>query len=94
MDDYCTRANEPLIPPLNFSMVAKGVYRSGYPNKKNFPFLKKLGLKSLVYVVLNYLSYRSRYLCPEEYPEANKKFIEESNIQVFHIGIRGNKVLV
>ncbi len=37
-----------LIPPLNFAMVAKGVYRSGYPNPKNFPFLKKLGLKSIL----------------------------------------------
>jgi tyrosine-protein phosphatase SIW14 len=37
-----------LIPPLNFAMVAKGVYRSGYPNQKNFPFLKKLGLKSIL----------------------------------------------
>ncbi len=26
---------EPLfIPPLNFAMVARGIYRSGYPNKK------------------------------------------------------------
>ena len=38
-----------LVPPLNFAMVSPGVYRSGYPNKKNFPFLKKLGLKSLMY---------------------------------------------
>lgn len=37
-----------LIPPLNFAMVAKGVYRSGYPNTKNFAFLKKLGLKSIL----------------------------------------------
>jgi hypothetical protein len=36
------------IPPLNFSMVAKGVYRSGYPNKKNHRFLTKLGLKSIM----------------------------------------------
>lgn len=37
-----------LIPPQNFAMVAKGVYRAGYPNPKNFPFLKKLGLKSIM----------------------------------------------
>ena len=37
-----------LVPPLNFAMVAPGVYRSGYPNKKNFPFLRKLGLKSIM----------------------------------------------
>ena len=37
-----------LIPPLNFAMVAKGVYRSGFPNTKNFSFLRKLGLKSIL----------------------------------------------
>ena len=47
--------DELLIPPLNFSMVDKGVYRSGYPTKKNFPFLAKLGLRSVVYVTLSEL---------------------------------------
>lgn len=37
-----------LIPPLNFAMVDRGVYRSGYPNAKNLPFLRKLKLKSIV----------------------------------------------
>ena len=37
-----------LIPPLNFAMVDKGVYRSGYPNMKNLPFLQKLRLRSVV----------------------------------------------
>ena len=37
-----------LIPPLNFAMVDKGVYRSGYPNKKNLHFLHKLRLRSVV----------------------------------------------
>jgi len=43
---------ELLIPPLNFAMVAPGVYRSGYPNKRNFTFMKKLGLKNIMYVNL------------------------------------------
>ena len=38
----------PLVPPLNFAMVAPGVYRSGYPNKRNYPFLKKLELKTIL----------------------------------------------
>lgn len=42
--------DELLIPPVNFAMVDKGVYRSGYPNKKNLPFLHKLRLRSVVYV--------------------------------------------
>ncbi|KAJ5067571.1 hypothetical protein M0811_02759 [Anaeramoeba ignava] len=67
------------IPPINFSMVAKGVYRSGYPNSKNFPFLKKLGLKSII------------YLCPEEYLPANQEFIDKNNIHLFHYELLGNK---
>eukprot|EP01137_Pigoraptor_chileana_P014587 Opistho-2@69394 len=67
------------VPPLNFAMVAPGVYRSGYPNKKNFPFLKRLGLKSLL------------YLCPEPYAENNVGFLTENGIGLFHFGIFGNK---
>ena len=40
-----------VVPPLNFAMVAPGVYRSGYPNKRNFPFLRRLGLKSILCVL-------------------------------------------
>jgi hypothetical protein len=36
------------VPPINFSMVCPGICRSGYPNKKNFPFLKKIGIKSIL----------------------------------------------
>jgi hypothetical protein len=40
----CTHAGERvddlLIPPLNFGRVCRGVYRSGFPGKKNFTFLK------------------------------------------------------
>jgi tyrosine-protein phosphatase SIW14 len=39
---------EPLIPTENFAMVAKGIYRSSFPKRKNFSFLKKLGLKSVL----------------------------------------------
>jgi len=41
-------ANAVLVPPLNFALVAPGIYRSGHPNKHNFPFMKKLGLKVIV----------------------------------------------
>jgi hypothetical protein len=37
-----------LIPPLNFGRVCRGVYRSGFPGRKNFLFLKKLGLSSVL----------------------------------------------
>eukprot|EP01094_Clydonella_sp_ATCC50884_P023752 TRINITY_DN5772_c0_g1_i1.p1 TRINITY_DN5772_c0_g1~~TRINITY_DN5772_c0_g1_i1.p1 ORF type:complete len:204 (-),score=65.80 TRINITY_DN5772_c0_g1_i1:314-898(-) len=68
-----------LIPPLNFAMVAHGVYRSGYPNKKNHQFLRKLKLRSIL------------YLCPEEYSQPNIEFMKENNIQLLHYGINGNK---
>ncbi|RSH79314.1 uncharacterized protein EHS24_001354 [Apiotrichum porosum] len=39
-----------LVPPINFALVAPGVYRSGHPNRRNFGFLARLGLKTVVYV--------------------------------------------
>eukprot|EP01018_Ginkgo_biloba_P029470 Gb_03231 [translate_table: standard] len=40
--------NERFVPPLNFAMVDKRVYRSGLPNNKNFPFLETLQLSSIM----------------------------------------------
>ncbi|KAI9218475.1 protein-tyrosine phosphatase [Blastocladiella britannica] len=68
-----------LVPPLSFSQVAHGVYRSGYPNAKNFPFLLKLGLRSIV------------YLDPEDYAPANRAFLEENGIELHQFAIKGNK---
>lgn len=39
-----------LVPPINFSLVAPGIYRSGHPNKKNFGFLRRLKLKGIMSV--------------------------------------------
>ncbi|WRT65219.1 uncharacterized protein IL334_002162 [Kwoniella shivajii] len=39
-----------VVPPINFSLVAPGIYRSGHPNKKNFSFLKRLNLKGIIYL--------------------------------------------
>jgi len=71
-----------LQPPTNFAMVAEGVYRSGYPKAKNLNFLRKLNLKSIV------------YLCPEEYPSEMKQFVEDNRITVFHFGMLGNKPII
>ncbi|CAG8455248.1 716_t:CDS:2 [Diversispora eburnea] len=72
---------EELIPPDNFTMVSTWIYRSSFPKKKNFAFLKKLGLRSILYGTL----------ILEEYPEQNKKFLEANNIELFQFGIAGNK---
>lgn len=68
-----------LIPPDNFSMVEPGIYRSGFPGKKNFPFLKSLQLRTVL------------YLCPEEYPEANLAFLTAAHVQLMQYGVMGNK---
>ncbi|KAI5069692.1 hypothetical protein GOP47_0015993 [Adiantum capillus-veneris] len=70
---------EVLIPPLNFSMVDEGVFRSGYPHPSNFPFLHTLHLRSIV------------YLCPEPYSELYMEFLKKHGIKLFHHGIEGTK---
>ncbi|KAG2241476.1 hypothetical protein Bca52824_096539 [Brassica carinata] len=68
-----------LIPPLNFSMVDNGIFRSGFPDPANFSFLQTLGLRSII------------YLCPEPYPESNIQFLKSNGITLFQFGIEGNK---
>lgn len=38
------------IPMINFDMVESGLYRSGFPVERNRPFLKSLGIKTILYV--------------------------------------------
>ncbi|KAF9141346.1 Tyrosine-protein phosphatase dsp1 [Mortierella sp. GBA39] len=70
---------EDLCPPDNFNMVSTWIYRSSFPKKKNFSFLKKLGLKSILTLIL------------EDYPDQNMKFLKENKITLFQFGIAGNK---
>ena len=44
-------SSAPLVPPENFAMVNSWVYRSSFPKKRHFPFLKTLGLKSVLWVM-------------------------------------------
>lgn len=74
-----TGFRDSLVPSINFAVVCPGVYRSGYPTKKNFPFLRSVGLRSIL------------YLCPEDYAESNLKFCDEEGIKVFHFPTEGNK---
>ena len=68
-----------IVPPLNFAIVEPGIYRSGYPNKRNFNFLQKLQLKSIMYIN------------EDNYSEENLEFIKQEHIQIFHLKIAGNK---
>ncbi|KAJ4815771.1 Phosphotyrosine protein phosphatases superfamily protein [Rhynchospora pubera] len=71
--------NRHFVPPLNFAMVDHGVFRSGFPNVSNFPFLQSLGLRSVL------------CLCPEPYPEENLEFLKANGIKLFQFGIDGSK---
>jgi len=68
-----------LIPPLNFGRVCRGVYRSGFPGKKNFTFLQKLGLKS----VLN--------LSEHSYSPEMEEFLNDNGISYQHMLLEGNR---
>ncbi|EAN76791.1 lipid-like atypical dual specificity phosphatase, putative [Trypanosoma equiperdum] len=70
---------EQLVPTINFAMVCPGVYRSGYPTRKNYRFIRALGLRTII------------YLCPEDYAESNVKFCEESGITIRRFATEGNK---
>ncbi|KAI0834290.1 hypothetical protein F5Y06DRAFT_279422 [Hypoxylon sp. FL0890] len=43
----------PLVgaPPINFAMVSPGLYRSGYPQVPDYPFMRTLNLKTIVTLV-------------------------------------------
>ncbi|GAA5978900.1 hypothetical protein JCM10908_002727 [Rhodotorula pacifica] len=68
-----------LLAPENFATVSADLYRSSFPRKDHFPFLKSLGLKSVMVLV------------QEPYPEENAEFLEKEGIQLFQFGIPGNK---
>lgn len=70
---------ELIVPPVNFSLVAKGVYRGSYPNFTNFSFLKSLGLKTVL------------FLCPESYPQRNAEFLSKNGINRVDVPMEGNK---
>ena len=42
------QVEEDLVPPENFACVSKGVYRSGFPLKRNFKFMETLQLKTVL----------------------------------------------
>jgi len=43
-----TSVEEDLVPPENFALVSSGVYRSGFPKKRNFRFMETLRLKTVL----------------------------------------------
>ncbi|KAL3910686.1 MAG: hypothetical protein SGPRY_008968, partial [Prymnesium sp.] len=68
-----------LAPPMNFSMVAPGEYRSGFPTRHNLGFLRALGLRTLV------------RLEDAPYPEDLKLYINSAAIKVVDCLLEANK---
>ncbi|XP_020599283.1 probable tyrosine-protein phosphatase At1g05000 [Phalaenopsis equestris] len=79
-DGLCNGGGEEvLIPPLNFAVVDRGIYRSGFPTTNNIGFLETLKLRSIV------------YLCPEPYPNEMLEYVRSVGIRIFQFGIDGSK---
>ena len=57
-----------LVPPINFSMIQNGLYRSGFPVDINFPFISRLRL----HTILN--------LASEEYSRDTITFLDRNSI--------------
>ncbi|KAI1813096.1 tyrosine phosphatase family-domain-containing protein [Poronia punctata] len=55
-------------PPVNFSEVINGLYRSGYPQPEDFPFLQALKLKTIVTLV------------SKELPDGYREFMQANHI--------------
>lgn len=68
-----------LEPPGNFAMVYPQLYRSSFPSKKNYSFLRSLGLKTVLTLV------------QDEYSEENRAFFQQEGIALYQIGIPANK---
>lgn len=74
-----TRHREPLCPPDNFAPVVNEIYRSSFPQPANFEFLKKLKLRLILCLI------------PEDYPQLQVDFLANENIELFQLGMLGNK---
>ncbi|KAI0868365.1 tyrosine phosphatase family-domain-containing protein [Hypoxylon argillaceum] len=55
-------------PPINFSMVSEGLYRSGYPETQDYPFIQSLKLRTIVTLV------------SKELPDGYQEFIQANRI--------------
>lgn len=74
-----TRHRVPLCPPDNFAPVVNEIYRSSFPQPANFEFLKKLKLRLILCLI------------PEDYPQPQIDFLARENIELFQLGMLGNK---
>ena len=90
-----------LVPPKNLGRVMEGVYRSAFPQPENLPYLKTLGLKTILYVLRDCCSVLKTGMQPSNYipstlvagpySEGHEAFVQENGIQHFQVAIEPNK---
>ncbi|KAJ2720617.1 tyrosine-protein phosphatase siw14 [Coemansia sp. Benny D115] len=68
-----------IVPPLNFAMIAPGIYRSGFPNPKSHPFLLQLGLRTIIYIF------------DDDCKDYHLQFMEQNKINFRHFRVAANK---
>ncbi|CAN0062964.1 unnamed protein product [Phaeothamnion confervicola] len=71
-------AGHMLVPPLGFAHVSPGIYRGGYPIACNLPFLRALGLRSIV------------CLCPEDLKEESRAWAKAHGIRLYCCDVGDN----
>ncbi|KAI1364245.1 hypothetical protein F5Y08DRAFT_218821 [Xylaria arbuscula] len=69
----------PHQPPINFSRVSEGLYRSGYPQTPDYPFIQTLNLKTIVTLV------------NKELPDGYQSFIRDNGITHKIFNMTGTK---
>ncbi|WVW78985.1 hypothetical protein I302_100948 [Kwoniella bestiolae CBS 10118] len=74
---FISSAPQVVVPPINFSLVAPGIYRSGHPNKKNFTFLRRLNLKAIVYLENE----------DEPYRQDSMHFVSSNNLKLYRFDL-------
>ena len=65
--------------PIGFGEVFPGVYRSAYPKKSNFDFLKTLALKTLI------------SLQPQDLKSELKEYCTNNNIEIIEANVGTNQ---
>eukprot|EP00127_Corallochytrium_limacisporum_P005299 Clim_evm30s202 gene=Clim_evmTU30s202 len=78
-DSGVSSTRRAFVPPINFAMVAPGVYRSGFPNPRNLSFLRVLHLRTVVNIGT------------DSYSENLMSFFDERGITVLEFPLKGNK---
>lgn len=66
-------------PPLSFAQVSEGIYRSAYPNKSTWSFIKTLQLKRMI------------CLSPSDLRPDLIEFCKEGNIELIEYEIGHNQ---